>query len=502
MLHSANDVDDGAVLETDLCIAGAGATGITLALRFAGTPTGVVLLEGGGEGRAPGSQALYAGTCEAPLDDSYLSASRLRLLGGTTNHWIGACLALDPIDMEARDWVPDSGWPIQRGELDPYYHRACGVLGIEPFHLGEDLPLYDGSTSVLKYLRVRPTRFGIEHRPALETAANLRLVLEANVIRVALADGGERVDRLEVAAVGERRFAVRARHFVLALGGIENSRMLLISDDVQAGGVGNRHDLVGRYFMDHPDFPIAEVCISDRDLSLKKNPRYETHGHRNFRLSEGLQRRHRLLNCMMSIGGVPQVEDTRHALLRDGAWQRLKPYLEEQGGFPRSSALGRLGRTFAGEDRLHHRRFSLRPESPPVRDSRVTLSERVDPYGNRRTHLSWQPPSQVYDTVKRTVELFAVEVGRRGLGRVRLDLEALERETWSPGFHHMGGTRMHDDPRHGVVDRQCRVHGVANLFIAGSSVFPAAGYANPTYTIVALALRLAEHLERKLGRPA
>ncbi len=501
MLHSAHDIDDGAVLETDLCIAGAGAAGISLALQLAGTGAGVVMLEGGGERRSLPSQELYAGTCDAPIADNYLMASRLRLLGGTTNHWIGACLALDANDMEARDWVPDSGWPIDRGELDPYYLRANRVLGIEPFHIAEDLPLYDGSRVVVKHFRVRPTRFGIEHRPALDAAANLRLLLHANVIRVALATDGGSVDRLEVAS-DSGRFSVRARHFVLALGGIENARMLLVSDDVHVGGVGNRHDLVGRYFMDHPDFPIAEVCISDRDLAVRQSPHYQTRGARDFRLSEEVQREHRLLNCIMSVGAVPQVEDTRHALLRDGAWQRLKPYLEERGGFPRSSMLDRLGRSFAGEDNLYFRRFSLRPECPPMRDSRVTLSDDEDPFGNRRAHLSWLLPPEVYDTVRRTTELFAIEVGRRGLGRVALDLGALERQTYSPGFHHMGGTRMHDDPRHGVVDRQCRVHGVANLYLAGSSVFPAAGYANPTLTIVALALRLADHLESRLGGTA
>lgn len=502
MLLSADDVDDGAVLETDLCIAGAGAAGITLALQFAGTGTDVVLLEGGGERRSQRSQSLYAGTCEAPIHDNYLLGSRLRLLGGTTNHWIGACLALDPNDMEARDWVPDSGWPIDRAELDPYYLRATRVLGIEPFHMAEDLPLYDGSRVVFKHLRVRPTRFGSEYRPALEAAANLRLLLHANVVRVSLVENGGRVDRLQVAATGGRRFTVRARNVVLALGGIENSRMLLISDDVQAGGIGNQHDLVGRYFMDHPDFPLAEICISDQDWTLGDNPHEASRGRRAYRLGEDVQRRHRLLNCLMSVGTVPLIEDTRHALLRNVAWQRLEPYLKQRGGVPDSSMLDRLGRTITGDERLYYRRFSLRPESPAKYHSRVTLGEQEDPFGNRRPHLSWLPPPEVYDTVRRTTELFALEVGRRGLGRVALDLGALERQTYSPGFHHMGGTRMHDDPRHGVVDRHGRVHGVENLYLAGSSVFPAAGYANPTFTIVALALRLADHLARDTGSRA
>jgi choline dehydrogenase-like flavoprotein len=451
MLENANDFDNGTVLETDLCIVGAGAAGITLGLQFVDSRTSVVILEGGGLRPSAASQNLYAGTCDPPLATTYPIASRLRFLGGTTNHWLGY-------------WDP---------------------------------PLYEGSTTGLAHSQKGQTLlFGEEYREPLTAAPNLRLLLHANVIRVGLRDNAGSAEQLDVATLGGKRFSVRAECFVLALGGIENSRMLLVSDDVQAGGVGNGHDLVGRYWMDHSGFPLAEVCVSDRDRTLIE---HRPLGGRIFRLNEETQRRHRLCNCGLMFDGVPEMDDTRHLLLRDGAWERLAPYLEDSGALSESSVLGRLTKHAAGEEKLYHRRFSLLPEQPPTPNSRVTLGSEEDPFGNRRVHLSWSLPPEMYRTARRTAELFAEDLGRRGLGRVAIDLEALEGAVFPPGYHHMGGTRMHGDPRQGVVDSQCRVHGVANLYIAGSSVFPTSGWANPTFTIVALALRLADHLASRLG---
>lgn len=501
MLGNANEVDDGAVIEADLCIAGAGAAGITLALELAGPGTSVVLLEGGGERRSVPSQELYAGTCDEPLAGAYPKASRLRHLGGTTNHWLGACLTLDPIDFTARDWMPDSGWPFERTELEPYYLRAAEVLGIGPPAFDDpDPPLFEGSIVGLKQVQGRATRFGIEYREPLEAAPDLRLLLHANVVRVGLAENAGSVEQLDVATLRGTRFAVRAKHYVLALGGIENSRMLLVSDDVQAGGVGNGHDLVGRYFMDHTGFPLAEVCVSDRDRTLVD---YRPRGGRVIRVDEATQRRHRLLNCGLLFDLIPEIEDTRHFLLRDGAWKRLEPYLDETSGrLPKSSVLGRLAHHASGEDKLFYRRFNLQPEQPPTPNSRVTLGREEDPFGNRRVHLAWSLPDEMYRTARLTAELFAEDLGRRGLGRVAVDVEALEGAVYQPGFHHMGGTRMHVDPRRGVVDARCRVHGVDNLYLAGSSVFPTSGYANPTFTLVALTLRLADHLAARLEKEA
>ncbi|MCP3957118.1 MAG: GMC family oxidoreductase [bacterium] len=498
MLLDANDLDHGAVLDADLCIAGAGAAGITLALQFLDSGRSVLLLEGGGLKRETDVQNLYAGTSDEPLADGYPLMSRLRLLGGTTNHWIGACLTFDPIDFTARDWVPDSGWPFERSELRPYYMRAAEVAGISPPAFDDvDPTLFEGSMIGVKQTQGHARRFGEVYREQLEEAPALRLVLNANVVRVALGQDAGSVEQLDLATLGGKRLAARAKCFVLALGGIENSRMLLVSDDVQSTGVGNAHDLVGRYWMDHSGFPVAAVCVSDRDRTLVT---YRPQGGRVLRLNEEIQRRHRLVNCGLMFNHVPLIEDTRHALLRDGAWQRLAPYLEDSGIRPESSLLGRFDRH--RDDKLYYRRFSLLPEQIPTPDSRVTLGTAEDPFGLRRVHMQWSLPPETYRTARKTAELFAEDLGRRGLGRVAVDFDALEGAVYQPGFHHMGGTRMHPDPRQGVVDGQCRVHSVANLYLAGSSVFPTSSYANPTFTILAMTLRLADYLASRLGREA
>ena len=269
VLTDSNQLPDGAVVETDLCVAGAGAAGISIALEFLGSGHSVTLLEAGGFDRDPSSQALYKGHSEPPLANLYLEASRLRYFGGTTNHWLGTCRPLDEIDFEARDWVPHSGWPISRAALDPYYRRALSVCRIET-ELDATAPLVEDETSRIRTVsfHVKPLRFGVEYRAALVESPDIDLHLHANVVEVALGDSGRGVDHLEVFSSAGQRFEVRAKHFVLALGGIENARLLLVSDNVQPRGVGNDHDQVGRFFMDHPVFPVASVCTHRADGPL------------------------------------------------------------------------------------------------------------------------------------------------------------------------------------------------------------------------------------------
>jgi len=214
-----------------------------------------------------------------------------------------------------------------------------------------------------------------------------------------------------------------------------------------------------------------------------------------LRLVDEEQRRLRLLNCTLAIGLVPRVDDIRHQLLRDVAWRRLEPRLRERHG-------GRLtGSADSRERALYHTpAFHFRPESPPLEASRVTLDPASrDRFGLPRLHLSWRMSSDVIRTILETAKSIGRELGRLGVARLRLDVEGLQAMIHSPGFHHMGTTRAHEDPRFGVVDPDCRVHGVENLHVAGSSVFPTGGAANPTFTLVALAIRLADRLRARLS---
>jgi choline dehydrogenase-like flavoprotein len=140
-------------------------------------------------------------------------------------------------------------------------------------------------------------------------------------------------------------------------------------------------------------------------------------------------------------------------------------------------------------------------EAEPNRDSRVTLSEHKDALGMNRVKVDWRLTELVKRTFDRTVTLLAEEMQRTGVADVQLD-EPLEGKPWPAQlegtWHHMGTTRMHDSPTQGVVDRNCQVHGMSNLFVAGSSVFPTVGANFPTITIVAMTLRLSEHVLKAL----
>ena len=493
----------GATVDTDLCILGAGAAGITVALEFVNSKHAVVLLEGGGETRSQTSQELYAGTCDEPIVDNYLRFSRLRFLGGTTNHWLGACPALDPVDFEYRDWLPDSGWPFSRGDIQEHYLRAADILSIPaPGLVDNDPPLTAGSQVAVNQFPVRAIRFGQEYRNDLASAPNLQAVINANAIHLGLEPSGRTVERVDVATAEDKRFSVRASQFVLALGGIENSRMLLTSRDVQTLGVGNDWDVVGRYFMDHMGFPFGRICVSDRDQQLVQ----VANGFgRVFRLSTEYQHRKRLYNCALRLGTIPETEDTRHFLLTEGAWGRLAPYIKEAGLKPSRSLLARDLKETNDNRPLFLGQFELVSEQPPTANSRIVLGNEKDRFGNLKVHLRWSPSQEIHRTARMTAKIFAHEVGRAGLGRVAVDFELLEKAigqgtVYQPGFHHMGGTRMNENPRKGVVNSQCRVHGVDNLYVAGSSVFPTSGWANPTFTIVALAIRLSDHLATRFEK--
>ncbi len=498
MLIDANQLDDGAVIEKDLCILGAGAAGIALALEFSGHGFSVALLEGGGFERDAESQALYEGVCEPPLIDPYLPASRLRYFGGTTNHWLGYCRPFDDIDFEQREWVPHSGWPITRATLEPFYRRAAAVCKVAPDFAGIEPLIAEPANRIWTFpFHIAPLRFGYAYRGVLVDATDIEVFLHANALRLALRPNGDSVDHVEVAASGDRRFQVRAKAFVLALGGIENARMLLVSDDVQSQGVGNQHDQVGRYFMDHPIFPVAQICTSHTsgpftDLSVRNTDTWA----RSFRLADGEQERSRILNGCLSFNLIPQVEDVRQQLLTKKSWDTVEAYLaaEEQAG-REVTVIGREGEDPA----LFFSRFDVRAEHAPNPDSRVTLDHEVDRFGLRRVRLDWRMQAIDFESVRRAVEVLAEDAGRFGWGRVRLAPDIDLERSYSPGFHHMGATRMQEDPKHGVVDRNCMVHGVKNLGIAGSSVFCTSGYANPTFSLVALAVRLADHLQKRLG---
>ncbi len=516
MIVDANQLN-AARLNADLCIIGAGAAGITLAREFEGTGARVLLLESGGDAPEPQTQSLYDGeNIGNPYFD--LSACRVRQFGGTTGHWGGACWPLEPIDFEQRDWVPHSGWPITRADLDPYYVKAQEICGAGPFDYDvaqwadEQRPVVgfvdDAIDSKIYQNSSPPRHFGKAYRKQIESSENVTAILHANVTGLRVARGTDKVRAVDVATLSGTRFAVAADWFVLATGGIENARLLLVSDDVHGHGLGNGTDLVGRFFMEHT-FTSTSVMLLASDIPMGFYTRHRQRGtdiRGGFGLSEATLREERILNvwCGLGLQGAPPPPPG--SAVGAAARRAVQLGLPQMGAF--IGAVDRHSHAVSGQ--YHSISITCHAEQAPNAASRVTLAEDRDTLGMRRVKLAWRLSELDFRSVRRSQEILGRALGGSGLGRLKVRLGGEPLEWTEPqrvsgptapfgSYHHMGTTRMHPSPGRGVVDQHCRVHEIANLYVAGSSVFPTCGYVNPTLTIVALTCRLADHLRRRIA---
>jgi choline dehydrogenase-like flavoprotein len=519
MIIDARAVPSGTVVEAEVCIVGAGAAGITLAREFRDSSFRVVLLESGGMEFDQDTQGLYEGqSIGAPFEN--LLGSRLRFFGGTTNHWGGYCLPFDPIDFEPRDDFPYHGWPFAKSHLDPWYERAQAVCKLGPYDYRPSRwgipankipPPFAGPIFEPRLLQENPIRFGPYYAPELRRAPRVTVYLNANACYF---DGGEtetEIKDLSVKTLAGGSFTVQARVYVLATGGIENARLLLASGKSGGNGLGNANDLIGRFFMVHLAYSLGTVVPSDphRDFDFMANGPYSPDTYRIdpiFGLSERIMHERRLPNMIM--GSVFQFSPVV------GAVEALKHLLGGSG--PGGSTLRDLSKVIGNLDGVAS--FTVRKalfnqgipieaihvwgnsEQQPNPQSRISLGSRQDRLGIREVVVDWRLVAEDKSNAAATARLLGAEVGRAGFGRLRSLFG--EDDAWPKDFvgneHHMGTTRMHRDPALGVVNENCRMHTVGNLYIAGSSVFPTGSACNPTLTIVAMALRLADHLRQLL----
>jgi choline dehydrogenase-like flavoprotein len=441
---------------------------------------------------------------DRPASD-YVAQSRRRQLGGSGLIWGGKCVALDPADFARRDWVKGSGWPLSRAQLQPFYDRACDLLEIPHFAPGEtaladpvrpELKLDNGRRwfsaprHYSKYSGASDAKAYDRWRTGPMAAANVTCWLNANVTEIRLASDGRAIERLDIACLNGLRHTARGRAYVLATGGIENARLLLASNSVEKAGVGNRADLVGRYFQGHVTYgvgvaPNASVFFSGpaQDLRLYADgSRGKSHCVLAPRLAE--QRRLRVGNSTVTLTPMaPPAQDGEFSAL-----QTLANGIDAGAGEPR-------GEQSSG--------CFFMNEHLPNPDSRVTLGATSDALGMPRVRLEWRYQAQDWRNLEATVAAFAAEMGGSGLGRLCFPAERPRfLAIASPSRHHMGTTRTSADPGEGVVDTDGRVHGVVNLYVAGSSIFPTSGIGNPTLTLLAYAMRLSDHLKSDLRRTA
>ncbi len=508
----ARELENNSIIEGDLCIIGAGAAGISIALEWVNTPYKVILLEGGGFEYDNDIQNFYKGKTTG---QKYfpLKATHLHYFGGTTGHWAGYCALFDEIDFQKRDWVENSGWPITKKDLDTFYDRAIKKLELHSKNFS--LKYWQKKDSSLIKFPINndvvwnkmwqfspPTRFGSKYKDEIVNAKNIHLYTYANVTNISAYKNLSNIEEVTIKNLSKKKHKVKAKYFILASGGIQNPRLLLASNKQISNGIGNENDIVGRYFMEHLEIKSAELWLTKSfpmDLYLFNYG--ETKARAELAIKASKQKEHKILNGTVSLFPLDEARS-------------LKPRLDiSNNEDPRKNKLSTLEKikkrlltykesTKKNIDRAYE--LFTRIEQAPNPTSRITLGNKKDALGVPRANLHWVLTSLEKRSIRKMYELIGRQTGIAEIGRVKLMDYLLEKNdaSWpkftGAGMHHMGTTRMHNDPKKGVVDSNCKVHNIDNLFIAGSSCFTTAGAANPTLTLVALSLRLSDYLKEKI----
>lgn len=521
-IDDLRQLHDGAVLDADVCIVGTGPAGWAIATALSGSGLRVLILESGGLDEEPAAAALNAirdvGT---PTFNG-----RTRAFGGTSREWFGRCVPFDEIDFEQRSWVPSSGWPLAPRELQPYVTRAAERLGATRWTRDERPPPpgWPAPGPAVDRERLSPVwwqdTIPLDSGAALfgDRSSEARVLLHATVTHLDTDPDARVVRSVEVACAPDHRARIRTRLAVLCAGGLENARILLYSNRVRPAGLGNDRDLVGRYLIDHPRDPAISVRIDRRDerafrrlfgphrLTLPTGARHA------FRLGLGLspelQRAKRLLNAAAIVEEIGAESDPVASILRlrQGEVAHWRADARNIVGAPLTAA--RAVRAMVADDvsprTVQAMGFELISEQIPDPDSRIRLSGERDPLGLPLGEVDWRVHDLELESQVALAREIDTQLQHLGLARPQLADWILDRTGRAPsltdGCHPAGTTRMASDPGRGVVDEDCRVHGVENLYVAGGSVFPTTGHANPTLMIVALAIRLADHVRATLAR--
>jgi choline dehydrogenase-like flavoprotein len=528
MIRDFAEFDDGATVAADICIVGGGAAGITLAREFVGTRFSVLMLEGGGLKAEVETQKLYDSEVVG-LPHTGVHEGRARVFGGTTTLWGGQALRLDAFDLQKRNWVSYSGWPISREELEPYYDRADRVLQLGPRMSYRDLcvafglraPGFDPNKLYMECSQWSPKpNFGTAYRQELKSAVNISVLLHANVTAIVTNDSAVAVEKIEFRTLTGKQGTAKARVYVICCGGIETARLLLASDRVESRGLGNKHDLVGRFFQEHIHIRFGDLLTTDRKCLQNSFESFYRKRLKYFPvivLSQRVQAEQHLLSVHGSAmfddaqdSGIVALKQLFRILSRGtrGGPGELRRFLRDALTSP--GDLCRLGYRFYIKERSGTPRYGpiyigAQAETAPNPDSRITLSKAQDRLGMRKLKLHWRIGELERRTLCEYIRTVASEFERLGLGSFDLKQVAFLDDSVSwirmahDSAHHMGTTRMHESPQQGVVDPDCRVHGVDNLYIGSSAVFPTSARSNPTLTILALCLRMADRLKGVLA---
>jgi choline dehydrogenase-like flavoprotein len=513
-------------LRADLCIVGAGAAGLALAAQFLNTQWRVVVLESGLRDPDPMADELNQLDSVGLRHDGWREG-RTRAFGGTTRAWGGQLVPMRESELAERAWVPGSGWPLSLEELQPHYRRVEQLLRVTgpPYdsamwqRLRINPPTFDPELFCVRFSQwaaLGRRNFALLWRRELERSSNVTIMLDATATAVVSTADGKRCDRVDIRSRKGGLASVSARYYVVASGGIETARLLLASPSPGGNGVANSSGLVGRFFQDHISFVAGELesgaaaavrnlfdpryvgstmysaKIEPTDAVMRSQGWLNVMGHIAFQIPDALgwmEMRKILRSIQAGRLEIPSLHETR-ALARGGVELTrllLARVLSRRRRSPTSAQI----------------RMLVDTEQAPNNDSRVLLGTDRDVLGMPRARLDWRVGELELRTLSGFARSLAAEFERLGLGRFRLadvpdfgtrDALGSARDI----FHHMGTTRMGVSPRTAVTRPDLRCHDVENLFIAGPSVFPAGGIANPTFTALALTLRLGDDLKAML----
>jgi len=515
----ANEIEKNSTFNVDICIVGAGAAGVSICRELKNLSLSVILLESGDERFNQETQSLYDFTNTGHrLRSQSGYISRNRYLGGSTNTWMGQCAPLDELDFTERAWVKNSGWPITKTDLEPFYIKACEVLKIpkyKNFNSNDWFKyLLDKQNNFFVENVVAPTSFLLGKRPInmrlsylkeLLDSLNIRVISNANVINIATNLKADKVLSVDVKTLRGNVFKVKAKTFVLACGGWENARILLASNRQNPNGLANDHDTLGRYYMEHPKIVSGKVIpyskiVRSPILIWKKKIDKDGYLRIYLKLSPEIQEKEKLLNHSIEITYPHSLRESLSFSEKFLSNLKIsKSKIHELVKFA-----PHIWRLLENLERLmlnlpvkfDHLLINNHMEQVPNKESHVSLGNEVDKLGMKKLNVNLVISSEEKRAIIRFHEIVNRFFESKNIAKIESEFPNLE-EDW-PGItdssHHMGTTRMNEDQKFGYVDKDCKIHGLDNMYVVGSSVFPTGGHVNPTFTIVALALRLADKL--------
>jgi len=499
-------------LNFDICIVGSGPAGMTVALELQNTKKRICVLEAGDLRPTKESQDFYKTELLGPhKPSSAFDTHRYRCFGGTSCAWAGGCAPLDKSDFEPLDFMPYSGWPITLTDLAPFYKRAHSLLDLGHFdfksenwadtnindlssRLWTERGTYNFNTEkkndlkfklikfqdreiISKLWHFNSVRFGQKFGPTLHRSSSITVILNTALTEIVSNDKKSHIKSVVAKVNKNKFFKINAKMFVLACGGIENTRILLTNQKLKNLETNKN---IGSTLMTHFFFYSSVSSIlheSKNNLQLylkayKNNTRVKAF----FQFNEQMRKTWKLGNLVLGFAGFPSFNNCGKQI------------------YSMSNKL------FNSQDKLSNLRFLIMAEQIPNPKSQVSLSEMKDKLDIPRAKINWHPTEYDYAYIIKALNLFASKLGQNNLGRLRIKYDRMKRRiqfSQSVG-HPMGTTKMANSSKTGVVDKNCKLFNVDNFYVTGSSVFPTGGVSNPTFTIVALSIRLADHIKKMI----